>query len=130
MSTPTRLANGDSTQAGMGMGTGSYRGLRALRTAGGYLGTATELVIFPDHHAAISVLCNMDSVVMGGRATVNPTELTNAVADIVLENLLAPDASGQTAVTSAPERATVPAGLPTGMTGLYRVPDSEDHIVS
>jgi CubicO group peptidase (beta-lactamase class C family) len=131
MSTPTTLANGDSTQSGMGMGVGSYRELRALRTAGGYLGAATELVIFPDHHAAISVLCNMDSVVMGGRATVNPTELTNAVADIVLEDLLVPDAaSGQIAAASAPERGTASAELRAGMTGLYRVPDSDDHIVS
>src|SRR5688500_19194279 len=126
MSTPTSLANGVSSQSGMGLCVRSYRGLRAFRTAGGYLGAATELVIFPDHHAAISVLCNMDSVVMGGRATVNPTELTNAVADIVLEDLLIPDAaSGQTAAASAPERGTASAERHAGRTGIHPVTDSE-----
>ena len=36
------------------------------------------------------MLCNIDSVVMGGLATVNVTDLTNGVADIFFEDVLEP----------------------------------------
>ena len=49
---------------------------------------ATELVLYPDQKLAIAVLCNMDSAVMGGLATVNVDDLTNGVADIFLEDVL------------------------------------------
>ena len=84
------LTGGQTTQSGMGFGIGSYRGSRTFRTSGGDSGTATELVIYPDQRLAIAVLCNMDSAVMGGLATVNPDDLTNGVADVFLENVLEP----------------------------------------
>src|SRR5687768_3701157 len=82
MQTATVLTGGQTAQSGLGFGIGSHRGARTIRTSGGDVGIATELVIYPDHKLAIAVLCNMDSVVMGGLATVNPTDLTNGVADV------------------------------------------------
>ena len=97
MQTATVLTGGQTTQSGMGFGIGNYRGARTLRTSGGDFEVATELVLYPDQKLAIAVLCNMDSVVMGGLATVNVTDLTNGVADIffddVLESRPAPSAS-------------------------------------
>ena len=58
--------------------------------SGGDFGVATELVLYPDQKLAIAVLCNMDSGVMGGLATVNVTELTNGVADIFFDDVLEP----------------------------------------
>jgi CubicO group peptidase (beta-lactamase class C family) len=130
MHTPTVLSNGQPAQNGMGFGVGTYRGKRALRTSGGDAGIATELLLFPDQNAAVAVLCNMDSVVMGGWATVNPDTLVNGVADAFLADLLeaaAPGAPGAT--VSAPTPVTVAEGDLAGKTGTYRVPTSENHIV-
>ena len=119
----------------MGFGIGTYRGARTLRTSGGDVGVATELVIFPDQKAAIAVLCNMDSVVMGGLATVNPDDLTNGVADVFLDDVLEPRAA---ASASAPQSTSAASPAPVnlsadelaGKTGLYRLPPDENHIVS
>jgi CubicO group peptidase (beta-lactamase class C family) len=130
MHTPTVLTNGQPTQSGMGVGIGTYRGKRALRTSGGDVGTATEVLIFPDQKAAVAVLCNMDSVVMGGWATVNPDTLVNGVADVFLADLLEPEAPGAAGATvSAPTPVTVAESDLAGKTGTYRVPTSENHIV-
>jgi CubicO group peptidase (beta-lactamase class C family) len=131
----TVLTSGQSTQSGMGFGSGNYRGARTFRTSGGDRGVATELVLFPDQRAAIVVLCNMDSVVMGGLATVNPDDLTNGVADVFLEDALEPraapsasDAPGAGATSPSP--VDVPAEELAGKAGLYRVGPDENHIVS
>ena len=71
MQTATVLTGGQTTRHGMGFGIGNYRGARTFRTSGGDFGVATELVLYPDQKLAIAVLCNMDSGVMGGLATVN-----------------------------------------------------------
>ena len=71
MQTATVLTGGQTTEHGMGFGIGNYRGARTLRTSGGDFGVATELVLYPDQKLAVVVLCNMDSAVMGGLATVN-----------------------------------------------------------
>ena len=135
MHTAAVLTGGQTTQSGMGFGIGTYRGSRALRTSGGDVGVATEVVIFPDQKAAIAVLCNMDSVVMGGLATVNPDDLTNGVADVFLDEALEPRAAPSTGApqsTSAasPAPVTLSADELAGKTGLYRLPPDENHIVS
>jgi CubicO group peptidase (beta-lactamase class C family) len=129
MQTPTVLTNGQPTQTGMGFGIGTYRGKRALRTSGGDVGIATELLIFPDQKAAVAVLCNMDSIVLGGLATVNPDTLVNGVADVFLADLLEPAAPG---APGAPAPATAPVTVAVsdlaGKVGTYRAPTSENHI--
>jgi len=128
MQTATVLTGGQTTQSGMGLGIGSYRGARTFRTAGGDVGVATELVLYPDQKLAIAVLCNMDSAVMGGLATVNVDDLTNGVADIFLEDVLEPRAAPR-ASAPPPPPVSLSADELTSKTGLYRLGSDEDHIV-
>ena len=107
MQTATVLTGGQTTPHGMGFGIGSYRGARTFLTSGGDFGTATELVLYPDQRLAIAVLCNMDSVAMGGLATVNPDDLTNGVADIFLEDVLEPRAATERRRAAATSREPV-----------------------
>ena len=109
MQTATVLTGGQTTEHGMGFGIGNYRGARTLRTAGGDFGVATELVLYPDQKLAVAVLCNMDSAVMGGLATVNVTDLTNGVADIFFDDVLEPRPAPS---ASAPPSAGAPPHLP------------------
>ena len=133
MQTPTILTGGQTTQSGMGFGVGTYRGARSLRASGGDRGVATELLIFPEYKSAIAVLCNMDSVVMGGLATVNPDDLTNSLANVFLEDVLEKRSTVVTAASApiAPGPAPVPSpdDLAT-KSGLYRLGPDENHIVS
>ena len=131
MHTATVLAGGQTVEHGMGFGIGSYRGARTVRTTGGDVGAATELVIFPDQKLAVAVLCNMDSAVMGGLATVNTTDLTSGVADIFLDDALesrpAPGA-GAPPPPSAP--VSLSAAELASKAGLYRLGPDENRILS
>lgn len=135
MQTSTVLSGGQQTGHGMGFGIGHYRGARTLRTAGGDFGSATELVLYPDQKAAIAVLCNMDSVVMGGQATVNVSDLTNGVADALFDDVLEPRPAP---AAVAPVAASAPSPTPVSLsadelaskTGLYRLGSDENHILS
>lgn len=128
MQTATVLTGGQTTPHGMGFGIGNYRGARTFRTSGGDFGTATELVLYPDQKLAIAVLCNMDSVVMGAMATVNPDDLTNGVADIFLEDVLEPRAA-PSAGAPPPPPVSLSAEELARKTGLYRVGSDENYIV-
>lgn len=128
MQAPTVLTGGATTQSGMGLVIGNYRGARTLRTSGGDFGAATELVLYPDQKLTIVVLCNMDSVVMGGLATVNVTELTNGLADILFDDVLEPLAPSATAQTP-PSPVSLSADELASKTGLYRLGSDENHIV-
>lgn len=131
MQTATALAGGQTTESGMGFGTGNYRGARTLRTSGGDVGVATELVLYPDKKLAIVALCNMDSIVMGGLATVNVTDLTNGIADVFFEDVLEPrPAQSASAPPPAPLGVSLSVDELASKTGLYRVGPDENHIVS
>jgi hypothetical protein len=119
----------------MGFGIGNYRGARRLITSGGDVGTATAVVLYPDQKLAIAVLCNMDSAVMGGLATVNPDELTNGVADVFFDDLLEPRTApsagaASSAGTPPPPPVNLSAGELASMAGLYRFGSDENHILS
>ena len=134
MQTATVLTGGQTTEHGMGFGIGNYRGARTLRTAGGDFGSATELVLYPDQKLAVAVLCNMDSAVMGGLATVNVTDLTNGVADVFFDDVLeprpAPAASAPPGTSAPPPPVSLSADELATKTGLYRLGSEEDHILS
>jgi hypothetical protein len=89
---------------------------------------ATHIVVFPDQKVAVAVLCNMDSVAMGGLATVNPEDLAKGVADVFLEDILEPRAAP---AASAPPPASVSLSADelAAKTGLYRLGPDENHIV-
>jgi len=134
MQTATVLTGGQTTQHGMGLGIGNYRGARTLRTVGGDFGTATELVLYPDQKLAVAVLCNMDSAVMGGLSTVNTTDLTNGVADAFFDDVLeprpAPGAGAPPSSGAPPRPVSLSAEDLAGKAGLYRLGSEEDHILS
>jgi CubicO group peptidase (beta-lactamase class C family) len=134
MQTASVLTSGQATQSGMGFGISNYRGARTFRTSGGDRGVATELVLFPDQKAAIAVLCNMDSVVMGGLATVNPDDLTNGLANVFLEDVLEKRSTVVTAASAPIASTSAPVQLSpddvAGKSGLYRLGPDENHIVS
>jgi hypothetical protein len=132
MQTATVLTDGQTTQSGMGFGIGSYRGARTVRTSGGDFGVATELVLYPDQKLAIAVLCNMDSIVMGGLATVNVTDLTNGVADVFLDDVLEsqPGPAPSASAPPPPPPVSLSADELASKTGLYRLGPDENHIVS
>jgi CubicO group peptidase (beta-lactamase class C family) len=134
MQTATVLTGGQATQTGMGFGIGTYRSARTLRTSGGDVGTATELVLYPDQKLSVAVLCNMDSAVMGGLATVNVTDLTNGVADVFFDDVLeprpAPAASAPPGTGAPPPAVSLSTDELARKTGLYRLGSDEDHIVS
>src|SRR5687768_4041794 len=128
MQTPTVLTGGQKTQNGIGLALGTYRGARTFHFSGGDFGMATHIAVYPDQNVAIAVLCNMDSVVMGGLATVNPEDLAKGVADIFLEDVLEPRAAP---AASAPPPASVSLSADelAEKTGLYRLGPDENHIV-
>jgi CubicO group peptidase (beta-lactamase class C family) len=128
MRTATVLTGGQTTPSGMGLAIGNYRGAQTVHMSGGFFGTATQVVLYPDQSLAIAVLCNMDSVVMGGLATVNVDDLTNGVADIFLEDVLEPRAA-TSAGAPPPPPVSLSADELASKTGLYRVGSAEDHTV-
>lgn len=135
MQAATVLTGGHETPHGMGFAVGSYRGLRTLRASGGDYGMATQLAIYPSQRLAIAVLCNQDSVAMGGLATVNVDDLTNRVADVLFDDVLA---SRETPGASAPQSGDASPPTPVHLseealrrkTGLFRLGSDENHIVS
>jgi CubicO group peptidase (beta-lactamase class C family) len=131
MQTATMLTGGQTTSTGMGLAIGNYRGTRTFHTAGGDFGVATKLVLHPDQKLAIAVLCNMDSAVMGGLATVNGDDLANGVADIFLEDVLEPRAapSASAAVSASappPPPVSLSADELAAKSGLYRMGPDEN----
>ena len=129
MQTATVLTGGQTTPHGMGFGIGNYRGARTFRTSGGDFGTATELVLYPDQKLAIAVLCNMDSVVMGGLATVNAGRFDEWRGRYLPRGRLEPRAAPSAAAAPPPPPVSLSADDLASKTGLYRVGSDENHIV-
>ena len=120
MQTPTVLADAKTTDGGMGFALGKYRGVRMVETAGGDHGIATEVMRYPGQRLAVAVLCNVDSVVMGGTTTVNPDDMVNGVADIYLADVLAPRSTSTAAAPSLTPVKLSDADL-SSKAGLYRL---------
>ena len=128
MQTDTTLTSGQKIQHGIGLALGNHRGARMFHFSGGDFGTATHIVVFPDQKVAVTVLCNMDSIVMGGSATVNPEDLAKGVADVFLEDVLEPRAAAGAGAAPPPSVSLSAEELAT-KTGFYRVGSDENHIV-
>ena len=106
---PGSLANGTALDYALGLGIGTYRGQRTVSHGGSWGGYRAELLRFPDQRFSVATLCNLGSI--------NPTRLARRVADVYLEDVLAPvdtaDAGG-----GAPVH--VPADVLAGYAGTYR----------
>ena len=120
MQEPPTLKNGKPSEYGFGLGIGQYRGARTVAHSGGDRGMATSLVRFPKQRFAIAVLCNEDSIVMGGMARLNPDVFTNGIADIYLADELGPIAAGP-ATTSPPKAVKLSEAELAEKSGLYRL---------
>src|SRR5205807_1846515 len=111
--------DGKVSSYGFGLATGQYRGAPTVEHSGGDRGIASKVVRFPSQRFAVAVLCNEDSVVMGGMARVNPDVFTNGIADIYLAEVLGPaEAAPKTAPPATPAKLS-DAEL-SEKTGLYR----------
>lgn len=107
MQKPAVLNNGKPTQYGFGLFLLDYRGQRTVEHSGGGSGISSNVVRYPDQKLAIALLCNSDAI--------NPNDLTNKIADIYMDDVLAP-------VPPAPPTpgATLSAADLSSAAGLYR----------
>jgi hypothetical protein len=124
MQKPPTLRDGTTSSYGFGLAVGQYRGAPTVEHSGAEHGVATKVVRFPRQRFAVAVLCNEDSVAMGGLARVNPDVFTNGIADIYLADVVEPvEASAKTEPSPTPVK--LPAPELAEKTGLYRVVSSE-----
>ena len=112
MQTPGRLAGGEETGYGFGLGVGRYQGLQEFRHSGTTASYRAFLARFPEPHLSIAVLCN------AGDST--PRETLHAVADLFLAGALRPDPAIKAVSLSAAELDA--------LAGLYRNIDRGDVI--
>ncbi len=110
MQTPGRLASGEETGYGFGLGVGRYQGLQEFRHSGTTASYRAFLARFPEPQVSIAVLCN------AGDST--PRQTLHAVADLFLAGALKPDPAIKAASLSEAELDAV--------TGLYRNIDRGD----
>ncbi|HWW82673.1 MAG TPA: serine hydrolase domain-containing protein [Vicinamibacterales bacterium] len=90
MEKPIALSGGETSPYGFGFGSQQYRGQRVIGHNGGDYGIATNVTRYPDQRFAVTVLCNIDQISMGGTTTTDPEALANRVADVYLADVLAP----------------------------------------
>jgi CubicO group peptidase (beta-lactamase class C family) len=76
------LNDGEELDYAFGLGVGTYRGLKLVSHGGAFVGFRADLIRFPDERFSVICLCN--------RADSNPSLLARRVADIYLEDKLAP----------------------------------------
>ena len=81
MQSTTLLTNGDTSNYGLGLVMGSYRGARFIEHGGADAGYRSYVGRFPDRGLAIAIACNA--------ATANTTALARGVADAFLGSTLA-----------------------------------------
>ncbi len=79
-----RLASGEETGYGFGLGEGRHRGLQEFRHSGSTGSYRAFLSRFPSPHVSVAVLCN------AGDST--PRQTLHAVADLYLADVLKPEA--------------------------------------
>jgi len=102
MQTAGRLNNGKPHGYGLGLRIDNYRGLRRIEHGGSWAGYRAMLSRFPDQHAAIIILCNVDDA--------GTSELADGVADAWLERARLTDK--QPEPRDPAERATRPPFTP------------------
>ncbi|CAN5785168.1 hypothetical protein BH23GEM9_BH23GEM9_29260 [soil metagenome] len=116
-----RLANGDSLSYALGLGHARYRGLRTVSHGGSWGGYRAELLRFPEQRFSVATLCNL--------GTINPTSLSQRVADVFLADLLeataaatAPNTTASVGAAAAPAPVAVPEATLRALAGTYRNP--------
>jgi len=105
-----KLNNGKSITYAFGLEVDTYKGQRVVQHAGGWAGYRSELMRFPDQHLTIICLSNLGSM--------EPTLLCQQVADVVLEDVLAPEKASRTRKKSASDAS--PATDFSNFCGIYQ----------
>ncbi len=119
MRTPGKLNNGEEHGYGFGLFMSKYRGAPVVSHGGAWAGYRAELMRFPQQHTSIAVLCN--------QAESRPTRLAHQVADIVLANVLEPEAAVESKTPKlSSEVLQGRAGVYRSATGEYRRLDFKD----
>ena len=86
------LNSGEQIGYAFGLNIGEYRSLKTVGHSGSWRGFRSHLMHFPDQKFGVVILCNLD--------TFNPLSLAEKVADIYLEDVLAPSEATE------PDKAT------------------------
>jgi CubicO group peptidase (beta-lactamase class C family) len=126
MEKPVPLPGGKTSS--YGLGSRQYRGLRVIGHNGGDYGIATNATRYPDQRFAVTVLCNIDQISMGGTTTIDPEALANSVADIYLGDVLAPPEAAPKPTLSARAVKLSDADL-SDKAGLYRMVPGEQPLL-
>lgn len=105
------LTSGDTLDYAFGLRIGERRGLRTVQHSGSMMGFKAHLLRFPDQHYTALALCNLGAI--------DPGALLNAVADVDLGGLMAPEppAAASPARPRGPVPPTVAAEVP--LSGRY-----------
>jgi CubicO group peptidase (beta-lactamase class C family) len=118
-----RLNDGKAIDYAAGLRIGEYRGLQTVRHGGAWAGYRAELLRFPRERTSVACLCNL--------ASANPSQLADAVADVVLAGSLKPvppppggDAAGKPAPAA---QGDGPALAPTEIAGIYKRTDGVEY---
>ena len=76
------LNDGEQIGYAFGLNIGEYRALKTVGHSGSWRGFRSHLIHFPDQKFGVVILCNLD--------TFNPLSLAQKIADLYLEDVLAP----------------------------------------
>jgi len=98
---PATLTSGESVGYARGLFLDTYRGQRRIHHSGGWAGYRAVLMRFPEQHLSIAVLCN--------RGDARPQEQAEAVADVVLGQVLRAPERGFAAAPLASATPSIPA---------------------
>jgi hypothetical protein len=109
-----KLNNGKEHGYAAGLEISTYRGQPVVSHGGAWAGYRTELMRFPRQHTSVAVLCNV--------AQATPTIWAYRVADVILENVLAPKptSGGNKQVASS-----VPPAVLQSYAGVYKNENDE-----
>ena len=81
------LNNGDTLSYALGIGVGTYKGLKVYRHGGSVGGYRSNMMYFPDQETGVMVLSNF--------SIANPGQKAAAVVDLVLKDQLQPSSTNQ-----------------------------------
>lgn len=102
-----KLNNGEEINYAFGLQHMEYRGLKAIAHGGSFLGFRTAFIRFPQQKFSVICLCNA--------ATVNPANLSQQAADILLADQFKTEAKMMTAPVDQPKRSETFASTTTQM---------------
>jgi hypothetical protein len=108
LQTPGKLNDGEKLDYAFGLSIGKYRGLDTVRHGGALGGYRSHLLRFPSERFSVAIECNLDAVNLGPMA--------DQVADLYLEDKLAPKPKPEFAETTPETESQSETAAPTAET--------------